>query len=401
MTTENKHLNEILKNAGVSKTIYSLVLPETEQMLDIIIDGGERRHIIEQALSHHFLTQAQQGGDPLDITNLAKKLDSTLAQYRDPFHNMYREAWTQKQDPMHEEFFTTWKAWAAPIVELDETQFPHMYPTVGASEGLRVAINEYGNRARTEGFTPLIHVFDGEYEGFSAYAEAAGIPVKKHNRKNWHDVVNTIGPHDQFYLSQPSAIDGNVWPDYDEFVSNLYYAQPDAKLMLDLTYVGNVAKPFKIKADYPNIPTVFFSLSKPIGAYYHRIGGCLSRHEYPGLFGNKWFKNLLSLRLGTEMMKKFGVHELPEKYTELGQKPALAHTEKMLGLKLQPSDVYLLGTMIPGTSGQNPSDLERYLTRGSQGEELVRVCLTPTIAKIIDPKINSTVRARPHEGFQP
>lgn len=166
--------------------------------------------------------------------------------------------------------------------------------------------------------------------------------------------------------------------------------------MLDLTYVGCVAKAFQVKADYPNIESIFFSLSKPAGAYYHRIGGILSRTEYPGLFGNKWFKNLMALLVGTEFMKAYGVHELPTKYTDV-QMQAVHQANQALGLHLVPSDVFLLGTMPPRT---NPSDLERYLTRGSAGEDLVRVCLTPTMAHIIDPKLNTTVRARPHEGLQ-
>lgn len=360
MTTAHEKLNAVLQKAGVSKTVYALVMLETEQVVDDIL--GDK-------------------GSPL----------------REAFHDMYREAWTQKQDAMCEEFFAVWKQWSSPIVKADWNQFPFMYLTTGAGEGLREAINAYGARARVEGFKPVIHVFTGEYEGFSTYAAAAGIPVQEHNRKDWQQALDKIGPNDQFFISQPSAIDGNVWPHFDEFAKSLYEIQPTAQLMLDLTYVGNVAKPFHIKADHPNISTVFFSLSKPMGAYYHRIGGCLSREEYPGLFGNKWFKNLLALRLGTEMMKRHGVHDLPTKYAAI-QKKAIAIANKALGFNLLPSDVYLLGTMEPGTS---PTDLERYLTRGPAGEKLVRVCLTPAMAKIIDPRINNTVRARPHEKLEP
>jgi len=358
MANQHEQLNKVLENAGVSKTIYSLVMPETEAVIDGIF------------------------GDA----------DSPL---REAFHDAYREAWTQKEDTMHEGFFDTWKQWNSPIVEADWSQFPFMYPINGASEGLREAVQAYGAKARVEGFQPTIHVFVGEYEGFSAYAAAAGIPVKTHNRQNWQDALGQIGPNDQFYLSHPSAIDGNIWPDYDSFAQGLYEAQPAAQLMLDLTYVGCVAKPFRVKADYPNIPVVFFSLSKPAGAYYHRIGGFLSREEYPGLFGNKWFKNLMALRVGTEFMKAHGVHELPQKYSDV-QSQAVTQANQALGLELVPSDVFVLGTMPPR---EKPSDLEHYLTRGSAGEELVRVCLTPTMAHIIDPRIDYTVRARPHEGL--
>lgn len=359
MTSNHEALNAVLRQSGVSKTIYSLVMPETEAVIDDILGDT---------------------GGPI----------------RNAFHDSYREAWTQKQDAMHEAFFETWKHWSRPIVEADWDRFPFMYPTAGASEGLREAIYAYGARARVEGFLPQIHAFVGEYEGFAAYASAAGIPVTSHNRRTWRACLERIGPTDQFYLSHPSAIDGNVWPEFDAFASALHDAQPTAELMLDLTYVGCIARPFRVRADHPNIPTVFFSLSKPAGVYYHRIGGVLSRTAYPGLFGNIWFKSLMALRVGTEVMKRHGVHDLPKRYS-VAQASAIDHANRRLGLALAPSDVFLLGTMPPR---RDPTDLERYLTRGSQGEELVRVCLTPTMAHDIDTRIDPTVRARPHEGLE-
>lgn len=347
MSNQDQYFKELLGKAGFAKTVYSLVMPETEHIVDGI------------------------SGD-------------TGSSVREAFHDAYRGAWTQKQDPAHQIFFETWKKWNSSIVSADWDQFPYMYPTGGASEGLRDAIQTYGAKARVEGFEPTIHVFNGEYEGFTAYANAAGIPIQVHDRTNWQDALDKIGPNDQFYLSQPSAIDGNVWEDYDAFAFALNEMQPRAQLMLDLTYVGCVAKEFHVKADYPNIPVVFFSLSKPAGAYYHRIGGFLSREPYDGLFGNMWFKNLLSLNIGTEFMKAHGVRELPSKYASVQQK-AIEQANRIFGFDLKASDVFLLSTMPP-----NPqqTDLERHLTRGSGNEQLVRLCLTPAMAGMIDAKLN-------------
>src|SRR5918999_601042 len=61
----------------------------------------------------------------------------------------------------------------------------------------------------------------------------------------------------------------------------------------------------------PSLGAVFFSLSKAFGVYYHRIGGVLSRAPLPGLEGNRWFKNVFSLALGTLLLERFGVRELP------------------------------------------------------------------------------------------
>jgi len=351
----HERLNAVLAQAGVSKTVYSYVMPETEAMLDRVLDE-----------------------DRADI------------------HDMYREAWTQKQDAMHDAFFAAWRRWSAPVVRFNPGEFPWVYTTGGASEALRETIYAYGHEARLGKFEPVIHVFEGDYEGFAAYALSAGIRTVLHNRATWRDSIEKIGARDQFYLSQPSALDGNVWRDFDAFVNTLYKYRPTAAVMLDLTYVGCVARSFTVEAFAPNIRAIFFSLSKPMGVYYHRVGGLLSRAAYPGLFGNKWFKNLLSLRLGTRLMMEYGVHDLPRRYAALGQAPALLKVRQNLGLSLAPSDVFLLATSAPAPS---PSELEQYLLRGGKGEERVRLCLAPTIAGIINPTIDGTVRARAHEGI--
>lgn len=355
-------LNQLLAEASVSKIVYSLVMPETESVVDEVLDG----------------TGAAAGG-------------------RERFHDMFREAWTQKQDTAHEEFFQTWKTWSAPVVQLDAARFPFAYPTGGASEAIREAIHAHGVCARKAGVTPRIHLFEGEYEGFSAYAAAAGIEAQTHHRRSWRSVVDALGDGDQFYLSQPSAIDGMVWDEYDAFITCMEAKAPHVQLMLDLTYVGCISREFTVRADTANIAAVFLSLSKPAGAYYHRIGGMLSRHEYPGLFGNKWFKNLTSLSIGTQFMKRFGVYDLPRKYRSI-QERVTHDVSRQLGLALEPADVLLMATGQPSPS---PTDLEKFLMRGSPGEQRLRACLTPRMAHAIDPALTPSVSARYYERLDP
>ncbi len=371
MTSAEQELRGILGVAGGSKTIYALVMPETEAALAAVVDGGSREDTIAGALAG-----AERRGSN---ANAADTVVAALDTAREPFRDMYRAAWTQRQDADHVAFFERWRAWTAPVLDLDAAAFPFCYPTAGASEGLRAAIDAYGNRARAEAFAPSIHVFAGEYEGFGAYAEAARIPLVRHRRQDWRAVPSRIGPRDQFYISQPSAIDGAIWPSFDAFAQALAIAQPTAELMLDLTYVGCVARPYRLKADYPNVPMIFFSLSKPAGAYYHRIGGCLARREHSGLFGNMWFKNLLSLRLGIEFMNRNSVRALAEKYRPV-QEQAARDVGAKLGVTLAPCDVYLLATARPSAV---PGVVERYLLRGEGDDARVRVCVTPAMAHLI------------------
>ena len=81
-----------------------------------------------------------------------------------------------------------------------------------------------------------------------------------------------------------------------------------------------------------------FSLSKPFGVYYDRIGGVLCRDPMPSLFGNQWFKNLTSLQLGAALLERHDVFDLPRRYKSV-QRDAAARIGRRLGLTLSPSDV--------------------------------------------------------------
>lgn len=339
-----------LLGAGASGTIYSLVMPESEAALAYVVDGGAR-------------------------------------QLRADFFDRYHEPWTQKQDAMHEEYFERWLDWAAPIVTVDATAFPFRYPTAGASEGIFKLIAEYAAECRADGREPVIHIFEGEYEGFPAYADALKLRTVRHDRSDWRRIPAAVDPHGLFWISQPSAIDGAVWPHFEQFAAALGEARPGAKLVPDLTYVGSVARAFRIPLDAPNIPAFVISHSKPFGGYYHRVGGVFSRTERPSLFGNKWFKNLQSLAWATEMMTRHEVFDLPRKY-----RPVQEEAARRVGAALEidtllPADVLLLATA--PAQGPLPPPLDA-VRRGSPGEQVVRLCLTPAMTCLIDPEMACT-----------
>lgn len=334
-------LNKQLITNGLSKTVYAFVTPETEE---------EKRVMLEVALD----TIGQPG------------------EYFDKFQG----AWTGKQDAYHEEFFNVWHDWSAPVIELDRSSFPFYYPTAGASEPLRHLI--YDLAARKPG--SKVHAFEGEYEGYKAMAEAAGLQFVEHSRE-WHTtfggrlnrVEAQMGSDDLFFISQPSAIDGNVWPDFNEFVSKM----PAGSVVADITYVGAIPEAAlrgaKFDLNQPAVRNVVFSLSKPYGVYYDRIGGMFAREEDLGLFGNKWFKNLTSLHFGTQLLKNFGVFDLPTGYAHR-QNEMVRRAREYLQADLRPCDVFILATGEPIGGSQHWShEMVEYLTRAGK----MRVCLTP------------------------
>lgn len=345
-----------LLKAGACGTIYSLVMPESEQALAYVVDGCERDSL--------------RGAEEL------------IALRRDNYFGRYHEPWTQKQDAMHDAYFSHWLTWAAPIVSIRPDDYPYRYPTAGASEGIFKIMAEYAAACRASDLTPSIHVFEGEYEGFPAYAASLRLRTVTHRRDDWRDVPGDIEPHAQFWLSQPSAIDGTVWDGFGDFVALMNKALPSVQLIPDLTYVGSVARAFSIDLDCPNIPAFVISHSKPFGGYYHRVGGVFSRREYLSLFGNKWFKNLQSLAWGTEMMTRHGVFDLPRKYRPV-QESAIESVARHLKIDgLKPADVLLLGIAKP----RGPvSPLLSNVLRGGGSDQVIRLCLTPAMTYLIDP----------------
>lgn len=283
ITEPPKSLEERLR---LSKIVYSWVMPETEQMVQEIT-GSE----------HQILLR-----------------------------DRHREAWTSKQDKYHKEFFDTWMMWAADKVATPYW-FSHKYPTAGSSEAIRETLAQHASLAQYQPHKglPTIHVFEGEYEGYKAMAKPYGIRVVEHDRSKWRKSLEEFVGREstdghKWYLSNPSSIDGNFWEDYHYFLG-VVHEHTDIKVMLDLCYIGSVPEVSypsqRIDARHDVIDTVFFSLSKVFGVYYHRVGGMFSRTEHPGLWGNKWFKNLSSLYLGTQLMKRYHLTELPDKYRDL------------------------------------------------------------------------------------
>ena len=342
-------LDRRVKDAGASKTVYALVTPETE------------------AAKHAILG------------NCPASPDAARRQYLEQF----RDAWTGKQFALHEAFLARWMAWADPVVALSPTGFPWRYPTAGGSEALFHVITAYGNRARSERFDPEVHVFSGEYEGYKAYAEACGITVVEHDRADWEKVGRSLPPTALFCISQPSAIDGDVWPQANAFFDLLSAGAPKARLLLDVTYVGSIAEELgsRIAGDSPAVQAVAFSLSKPFGVYYDRIGGIFCREAMPSLFGNQWFKNLTSLQLGLALIERHDVYDLPRRYKRV-QHEAAREVGRRLGIALTPSDV----TILARASRSDTLDpaLAAFLRRPANNAQAhLRVCLTPAMAQMI------------------
>lgn len=107
------------------------------------------------------------------------------------------------QDGIEEEFLGWARSWYEGGRVRLGTKFPVAHFTAGASQALEKLL--------CPPFCGALHVFDGEYEGVKAIAEAYGLAVTAHTRRDREAILNrSYGDHDVFYVSAPSAIDGGV-----------------------------------------------------------------------------------------------------------------------------------------------------------------------------------------------
>ena len=292
-------------------------------------------------------------------------------------HHLYDRPYDGLQDDLGERFLASWRAWATPVVTIPKA-LSFAYATMGSTEAIRETLALHAMQrgvAQKEGRKPTIHIFDGEYEGYSGQFEGYGGAVVRHDREAYAEsMAKTVRAGDSFYVSQPSAVDGNVWPGFDAFLAHVEQHHPDVGVFADLTYVGAVGREYAVNVDSPVIRAVFFSLSKPLGVYYHRVGGVFSRDALPGLYGNRWFKTSFGLALGMRLCERFGVREIAQRYSGL-QRQETERIAKEARIQLAPSDAVLLAHGAAKQDGM-PDDIAA-LRRG----RTVRLCLTPSLER--------------------
>jgi hypothetical protein len=232
----------------------------------------------------------------------------TMVEDVDAMMERHERATSKRQDDMHLAFRDAWLAFAQGHLKLDQGQFPEFYPCSGSSEGIREVLG----MCRVSGKTMDLVVFDGEYEGYEALAEAAGTIIHRVGRKDWQDTLSAwqrdgvpwAGRRAQWWISQPSAIDGCVWEEYEQWLKAVE-ALNSVDVWVDLAYLGMVEN-LKVELNSPAIAGFVFSLSKVFGVYYRRIGGVFSKSPIPGLWGNRWFKSLDAMYLGERLLQDAG-----------------------------------------------------------------------------------------------
>lgn len=220
--------------------------------------------------------------------------------------------------------------------------FENAYPNHGSSQAMFTMLAEW----KAKGKLDSLAVVDGEYEGYSAYAEALNIPVARYD-----NLDAELKDGQVWFVSNPSAVDGN-WIDetaWEKFVAAGH------EIVLDAAYVGLTSeRPLDVSA--PNIRAVLTSPSKIFGVFrYRNTGITYTREPVQAMYGTKWFKDVPALLETLNLYETFGPSELPNKYRS-AQEFICRQLTDVVEAEVKPADVLLLAN----TSGPIASEFEQY-----------------------------------------
>lgn len=253
------------------------------------------------------------------------------------------------------------KFYADQVPELGSFNF--RYPTSGSEEGIR----EVMTKLQTQGVRQ-IYVFKGEYEGYRAVAGTRGIEAVEVDL-NLDPKKLTPG---YWFLSNPSARDGNILPNY--LVNDI--CEAGHQVFYDLAYLGST-KYNEFDLSHQNIFASVISFSKSYGLFYDRIGFTFSREAVPCLYGNKWFKSILGLMIADRVVSELKPGQLYDKYHTLQEK-IVSSIRKDTGLPVRVSDALLLAWL---PEEVKLDEAQKDSIRRFKRDTNYRFCLTPYFLK--------------------
>ena len=243
------------------------------------------------------------------------------------------------------------------------SNFQFKYTSSGSSEGIfHLLVWIKTNHPKTP-----IYTFKGEYEGYKGYGENIGLKVSEIDLDSTE--FEKLKPG-FWFISNPSAINGSIIPN-NKIIS---ICEAGHRVIYDLAYLG-MSKTHRFDLSHPNIIAVVCSMSKPFGLFYYRVGFTFSRFEIKTLYPNVWFKNILSLIIADNILSSFKSDYFYSKYGPL-QKKILKKIRKVSGVKILPSDVYLLGYLTKKDYLRLPEKLKSEISK-FQRHDFFRFCLTP------------------------
>lgn len=294
----------------------------------------------------------------------------------DGIHKTLKQNYSPGLDTLHLPLMEKYEAFARSegVIGLDTLDYK--YFTNGSSEGITHLITSL-LPAET------LYQFKGEYQGYKAQADAVGRTII--TVKDTQDLM--VRSPGILIVSNPMSRDGRI-------INNQMIREVTERhrVIIDLAYMGATQAPLNLDLTNEKIIAVLGSLSKPFGLYYYRIGFCYSRYPIASLYGNKWFKNALSIKIGEAILDYFNPTKLRafKDHCFNLQDDAVSEANRHFGLgtyspqfQIQASPVWLLGTLIrqgPDGAHYDPNDLRPFKRLDGFNDyapSIWRFCLTP------------------------
>ena len=226
--------------------------------------------------------------------------------------------------------------------------YEHRYPTAGSAQAIGHILAYLAQQGISEIWVPL-----GDYEGYQYQAENYGIETK------YFDLYKE-DPQGVTFLSVPSAVDGNEVP-----MDRLEELTAKHKVVIDYAYHGLThIRTRKVPKD---AWAVLWSISKPFGLFYRRIGFAWVQDSIPALYSTRWFKNPEALLAAAVVVRGFSPVEglIYDRFKHLQAQAVDICSAHFEGL--EPSDCILL------------SHTRKGALEWRRHPEIARVCVSPAM----------------------
>lgn len=240
----------------------------------------------------------------------------------------------------------------------------HRYPLHGSAAGIGVLLAHL----RVTHGVDRIGVLAGDYEGYAAQAAHHGIDVVTLSAD---DARRARGQ--TLFVSTPFAATGE--PLDDSFVAELCARN---RVIVDVAYHGLAGpRPLPVPA---SAYALLWSLSKPYGLFWRRVGMLACSEPVDAAYGTRWFKDPERLWQAAHVVRAHAAHDMADRYR--WAQTAAVDWLAAQGLPARPASVALLATVARAdcTAAQwaRVARFERIA-----GSGVARLTLTPLMERLL------------------
>jgi hypothetical protein len=247
---------------------------------------------------------------------------------------------------------------------IDSAARPWRYPLHGSAAG----IGQLMTHLRVVESVREIYLLQGDYEGYAAQATNNGLAVRVLGRDEAMGISGAV-----WFISNPSAIDGE--PLGDTWVAELCEHN---RVVVDVAYHGLCGQRSVVVPE--SAWAVLWSLSKPWGLFWRRVGILAACVEIPCAYGTRWYKDPQALMGAWAVVAKYEPWAMAERY-RWAQNEAVALLAGV-GVRTRAASTLLLArvhqTDVDEAVWEQLGRAERV-----NGSGVARVCLSPLIEALI------------------